>query len=142
MFVFRVIMVRIFPHSDRIRVRMRENADQNNSEYGHFSRSVLIDLSDMFTQVSKFCNFRCLKLKKADVWTRWLIHQIARLRALVSLQQVLWYKWVGFWLNRETRSIAKINNNYHSLFQNYARVFFNSSAFKRSAPLYMRTAKI
>ena len=32
--VFGVILVRIFPHSDWI----RENADQNNSEYGHFSR--------------------------------------------------------------------------------------------------------
>ena len=28
----------ISPHS----VRMRENADQNNSEYGHFSRSVWV----------------------------------------------------------------------------------------------------
>ena len=38
-------MVRIFSHLDRIRrdteysVRMRENTDQNNSEYGHFLRS-------------------------------------------------------------------------------------------------------
>ena len=29
-------ILRISPYS----VRMRENADQNNSEYGHFSRSV------------------------------------------------------------------------------------------------------
>ena len=34
-FVFRVILVRIFPYS----FRMRENADQHNSEYGHFLRS-------------------------------------------------------------------------------------------------------
>ena len=33
--VFWVILVRISPYS----VRMRENADQNNSEYGHFLRS-------------------------------------------------------------------------------------------------------
>ena len=33
---FGVILVRIFPHSDGI----RENADQNNSKYRHFSRSV------------------------------------------------------------------------------------------------------
>ena len=48
MSVFGVILVRIFPHLDWIwrdteispySVRMRENADQNNSEYGHFSRS-------------------------------------------------------------------------------------------------------
>ena len=30
-------MVGVFPYS----VRMRENIDQNNSEYGHFSRSVI-----------------------------------------------------------------------------------------------------
>ena len=30
--VFVVILIRIFPHSDWI----RDNADQNNSEYGHF----------------------------------------------------------------------------------------------------------
>ena len=43
--VFWVILIRIFPHSDWIRrdmysVRMRKNADQNNSEYGHVSRIV------------------------------------------------------------------------------------------------------
>ena len=48
--VFGVILVHIFPHSDWIRkdtlrkispysVRMRENADQNKSEYGHILRS-------------------------------------------------------------------------------------------------------
>ena len=44
-----VILVHIFLHSDRIEirsispysVRMRENADQNNSECGQFSRSVI-----------------------------------------------------------------------------------------------------
>ena len=35
MFVLGVILVRIFPHSDRI----RENTDQNSSEYVHFLRS-------------------------------------------------------------------------------------------------------
>ena len=48
MFVFGDFLVRIFPHSNWIQkiqniypysVRMRENADQKNSEYGHFSRS-------------------------------------------------------------------------------------------------------
>ena len=48
--LFRVILVRIFSYSHWIRrdtpylslysVRMRENADQNNSECGHFLRSV------------------------------------------------------------------------------------------------------
>ena len=47
--VFGVILVHIFPHLDWIRgevrsispysVRMRKNADQNNCEYGSFSRS-------------------------------------------------------------------------------------------------------
>ena len=42
---FGVFLVRIFPYSDWIRrdteysVRIRENTDQKNSEYGHFSRS-------------------------------------------------------------------------------------------------------
>ena len=46
--VFGVFLVRIFPHSDWMRrdseypysVQIRENKDQKNSEYGHFSRSV------------------------------------------------------------------------------------------------------
>ena len=47
---FGVILVRIFPHSDWIRrdtqylVQMRENADQNNSEYGHFLRSDVLQI--------------------------------------------------------------------------------------------------
>ena len=41
MSVFGVILVLIFPYSDSIRsspysIRLRENTDQNNSEYGHF----------------------------------------------------------------------------------------------------------
>ena len=46
MSMFGVIPNRIFPHSDWIQsispysVQMRENADQNNSEYGHFFLSV------------------------------------------------------------------------------------------------------
>ena len=50
-FVFGDILVRIFPDSDWIRrdrsicqysVRIREYADQSNSKYGHFSRSVYL----------------------------------------------------------------------------------------------------
>ena len=37
--VFGVILVRIFPYSDWI----QENADQNNSEYGHFLRSDCVE---------------------------------------------------------------------------------------------------
>ena len=48
--VFGVVLVRIFPHSDWIRrdcispysVRLRENTDQNNSEYGHILRSSIV----------------------------------------------------------------------------------------------------
>ena len=38
MSVFGVLLFRIFPHS----VRMREIKDQENSGYGHFSRSVIL----------------------------------------------------------------------------------------------------
>ena len=47
MSVFGVILVRISPHSDWIWVqensRVLENADQNNTEYQHFLRSVSDD---------------------------------------------------------------------------------------------------
>ena len=47
MSAFGVILVRIFPLSDRICVqensRVLENADQNNPEYRHFLRSVSDD---------------------------------------------------------------------------------------------------
>ena len=40
--VFRVIPVRIFRHSIfQYSARMREDTDQNNSQYGHISRSVI-----------------------------------------------------------------------------------------------------
>ena len=38
--VFVVILVLIFPHSDWIQRNTSENTDQNNSESGHFLRSV------------------------------------------------------------------------------------------------------
>ena len=55
MSVFRVILVHIFPdldwrlNTERHSVQMRENTDQSDSEYGHFSRSVdyRIDLREM-----------------------------------------------------------------------------------------------
>ena len=51
--VFGLILVCIFPYSDWIRsispysVRTRENADQNNSEHGHFSRSNYIKQKEL-----------------------------------------------------------------------------------------------
>ena len=52
--VFLVILVPIFPHLDWIvsispySVRMRENVNQNNSEYGHFSHSVKFSFEMFF----------------------------------------------------------------------------------------------
>ena len=57
-----VILIPIFPHSDWIRrdtpnhsvlVRMRENMDQNNSEYGHFSRSVYSCLQPEYADIPR-----------------------------------------------------------------------------------------
>ena len=54
MSLFGVILVRNFrirteygeiPSISPYSVQMRENADQNNSEYGHFSRSVLLNFN-------------------------------------------------------------------------------------------------
>ena len=39
MSVLGVILVRIFPRISLYSVRMQENTDQNNSEYGQFLRS-------------------------------------------------------------------------------------------------------
>ena len=62
--VFGIILVCIFPHSDWIRrdtsylVRMRENADQNNSEYGHFLRSEKWRSDTQILQLLlKFCRY-------------------------------------------------------------------------------------
>ena len=47
-------------------VRMRENANQNNSEYGHFSRSAAVPKSILFSKkyLNKWDNYRdgCLLL--------------------------------------------------------------------------------
>ena len=59
MSVFGVILIRILLHSGRIRrysispysVRIRENTDQKNTEYGHFSRSDLKQALENY----KFC---------------------------------------------------------------------------------------
>ena len=67
---FGVILVRIFPHSDWIRipysVQMRENKDQNNSEYGHFSRSAhdFKHNGDLSTQEDYFS----LSIILTDIW--------------------------------------------------------------------------
>ena len=57
--VFGVILHNIFLRSDW----MRENADQNNSEYGHFLRSGII-------QICNFCSAKYSKEKfdKYDIF--------------------------------------------------------------------------
>ena len=64
--VFGVILVRIFPHSDWHSVQMRQNTDQNNSEYGHFSRSEYQKM-----QKVSHITFKCLN----DLGTNVLIQQ-------------------------------------------------------------------
>ena len=49
--VFGVFLVRIFLHS--YSVRMRENANQNNSEYGHFLRNVVAFMEN-FQKIRKY----------------------------------------------------------------------------------------
>ena len=50
MSVFGVILIRITPYLSVFRIRMRENADQNNSEYGQF---YLIILPHKFRAVNR-----------------------------------------------------------------------------------------
>ena len=100
MSVFGVILVRIFPHSDWIRretpylVQMRENADQNNSEYGYFLHITIstpsekkgsLSVSDVLTRykmrhwLGVRLRFRKLNLPKefsedfSGQYTTWLI---------------------------------------------------------------------
>ena len=64
--VFGVILVRIFWHFriSPYSVRMRENADQNNSEYGHFLRSVSHCRQEhrynYLTLLGRLCHTPCL----------------------------------------------------------------------------------
>ena len=54
--VFGVVLIRIFPHSYSISpnsVRMRGNADQNNSAYGHILRSDCADIIPVIHVSSK-----------------------------------------------------------------------------------------
>ena len=51
------IWLRISPYS----VWMRENTDQNNSEYGHFSRSAKPNISK-YTEASQLSRYECSQL--------------------------------------------------------------------------------
>ena len=62
--VFGVILVIIFPYL----VRMRENMDQNNSEYGHFLRSGQFDWGLCCIYLSKFAFLPFQQLHQHVPW--------------------------------------------------------------------------
>ena len=73
MSIFGVFLVRIFKYSAEYReilcispysVGMRENADQNNSEYGHFLRSVVV-------AVFSLVHYDTLLQKATDITKKW-----------------------------------------------------------------------
>ena len=65
--VFRVNLVCIFPHSDRIRRDtpylsvFSPNVDQNNSEYGHFLQSVMLNENLIYDKPTKIIVFTSLQ---------------------------------------------------------------------------------
>ena len=76
MSVFGVILVPIFPHSDIFRilrispysVRMRENADQNNSQYGQFHAVMIITITMIIKKNEKIVSAsKKIKTTKADI---------------------------------------------------------------------------
>ena len=76
MSIFGVILVRIFSHSAWIRrdlysVRMRENADQNNIDYGHFSRSDFLGSRNFLYLFRIFRNI-CMSITITLINTFWL----------------------------------------------------------------------
>ena len=75
MSVFGVILVLIFPHLDWINlVQMWKNADQNNSVYGHFLRSVLlhlIHLSNCLPKIFSLIILAVFSIKSIKFFLRW-----------------------------------------------------------------------
>ena len=132
MLVFGVILVRIFPHSYSVRVR--ENADQNNSECGHFSRSVLLNLN-FFTRAE------WVTMSKANVITSNVTSTLFKdvYISLFSLWRIATQEWpaqspdcVGlkikrsadpdFWYYREHRNrpVIRINSGkWHFWYWSY-----------------------
>ena len=127
MSIFGVILVRIFPHSDWIRrntpylsvsVRMRENADQNNSEHGHFLRSNSKDLI--------FC-LTCLIFLKSSWWPVWIFSAQTHLNFQINLLKV------------------RIRKEHNKLFCGLSKIFKNISwpiniCLKYLMPLYKPSA--
>ena len=81
MSVFGFILFHIFLHSDRIRtalispysVRMRENADQNNSECGLFLRSV----SNMITSLpAVLSNIISINKRRLNCYGKWYTGEV------------------------------------------------------------------
>ena len=132
MLVFGVSLVRIFPHSYSVRVR--ENADQNNSECGHFSRSVLLNLN-FFTRAE------WVTMSKANVITSNVTSTLFKdvYISLFSLWRIATQEWpaqspdcVGlkikrsadpdFWYYREHRNrpVIRINSGkWHFWYWSY-----------------------
>ena len=117
MSILGVILVRIFPHSNWIRrdaeyhsVRMRENTDQKNSEYGNFSRSdILLQLVLSTSNTTLFCN-------KWDILCYWKSGIVSCLTTdtkicsfLEKCQQLLFYApclLTYFFKNKKYKSVS------------------------------------
>ena len=56
----------MFPYS----VQMRENTDQNNSEYGHFSRSVNIANFDIYLNNIMFWVYSIISSFHLSLWKK------------------------------------------------------------------------
>ena len=52
--------VRILSYSGPYSVRMQENVDQNNCEYGHFSHSATVEYSDLLRRSCLWCSTKKL----------------------------------------------------------------------------------
>ena len=106
--VFEVLLVRVFPHSDWIRsispysVRMRENMDRNNSEYGHsLCSDVVAD-----KQIQKLCgeianlseNVKVSWMPMKDSTVKWWleknVNKILENRLVNLEKQVSWLTWL------------------------------------------------
>ena len=97
MSVFGVILVRIFPHSDWIRgdtrispysVWLRENAYQNNSEYGHILRSIYSFNWNFVCLILSWCDMSIV-----DVW--FLCNFVSQMEALPKIFWIF-FKYLQF----------------------------------------------
>ena len=106
-------ILRISPYS----VRMRENADQNNSEYGHFSRS------SSYTIISKLDIFALVALFHCMIFAIVLFHSTFKLWMWLYLK--LFLLWVTF---------CKISKNMDILWPVDFGDFLSSFALHEKCP--------